>query len=587
MRNKIVAILLIGVMAVGLMGCQSGSGDQPKGSTETKAVKETQADSQSREESQTAAGPQTEKEQVESMKEENTMAAPEVAVTGGKIRGAVDENGIKYFKGIPYAASTEGENRFREPQPVEPWEGVKDCLKYGQIAMQNEASTYGGQAPWTDEYLDLGKTYESGDMSEDCLNLNVWTGASEGEKLPVIVYIHGGGNNSGSGACEVYTGEDIAQKGVVFVTLNYRVGMFGFLAYKDSTGEEVTGNFGIMDQIAALKWVQENIEKFGGDPDNVTIAGQSAGSGNCQTLLASPAASGLFNRAVCMSANSYKGGPSTLEQAQSKAAEMLGDYTLEDLRAMSSTQVQELTATYNPSSTCIDGKIVTQSLAEAFASGKYNTGDMLWGCVTEDRGLFSALRLPDDDGNPFTAVTTVTPENYKIAVKETFGKSGEDCLNLYPADDTAEDVMDIANEVNFDSMISGYYYAASEKNAGDNAHKTYIYNFSRVVPDTQERMDANGAFHTGDVGYWLNHFTTTYVRPWSDTDYELGNVMSDYLVNFAKTGDPNGMGSDQKQLPEWKDVASTENIAYLDLGDQIQWVEMDADKAEFWMGVNK
>lgn len=503
-----------------------------------------------------------------------------ITVPGGQIVGTVNDHGVRIYKGIPYAASTAGENRWKAPQPVESWEGVRNCTQYGDIAMQNEATTYGGEAAWTDEYLDLGMTVQTGEMSEECLNLNVWTAADPGDKLPVIVYIHGGGNNSGSGSNEVYTGENIAEKDVVWVSINYRVGIFGFLAYKDSTGEEVRGNFATMDQIAALKWVQENIAKFGGDPENVTIAGQSAGAGNVQTLVTSPAAAGLFHKAVVMSGNSYSNRPlQTVEQAQEAASQRLGDYTLADLRAMSGEEVQALSMTYNPSSTVLDGQIVTQSLKEAYDSGSYNQVDMLWGCVTEDASMFSALQLPDDDGNPFSPVVSVTPENLVQAIRDSFGEDADTILELYPVDMSAKDQIGVAKQINFDSMITGYYQAASAKQAGDPSHDTFIYNFSRVVPDTPERMAKNGAFHTGDVGYWTNHFTTTsYPRDWSQVDYDLGDTMSDYLVSFAYTGDPNHEGA-----PTWSTVSDTAPITYMDLGDTVQMTSMSAERAEFWL----
>ena len=515
--------------------------------------------------------------------EEGTTLTDVVNVPGGDIRGYVDENGVMTYKGVPYGATTEGENRFKAPQPVVAWTGIRDCIEYGDIAMQRPASTYGGAAPWTTEYLDLGKTYDSGEMSEDCLNLNIWTTAEAGAKQPVIVYLHGGGNNSGSGACEIYTGEDIAQKGVVYITINYRVGIFGFLAYRDATGESVNGNFALMDQIAALKWIQENIEKFGGDPNNVTIAGQSSGGRNVQTLMASPAAAGLFHHAVSMSANNY-GAKSiaTVEEAQEKAAQKLSQYTIEDLRKMTSVEVQALTSTYNPSSVVIDGILVTQTLAEAFASGNYNKVDMLWGAVSGDAGTYGELTLPDDDGNPFTPVLSVTPAALLTAIAETVGEGKvAECEAAYPFDHEAEDVYDIAEQINFDSLLAGYYYAATQKNAVDTEHTVYLYNFSRVVPDTEARMKEHGAFHTADVGYWLNHFTDSYPRDWSEIDYKLGDVMSSYLVNFAKTGNPNGEG-----LPVWTASTETDGISYLDLGDTVQWIEMDEAKSNLWMSVN-
>ena len=230
---------------------------------------------------------------------ETVASTPEIEVTGGRICGYANADGdVTIFKGIPYAAPPVADLRWKAPQPVEEWEGVRECTEYAPAAMQSE------QAPfmmWTEEFIiDTSKGY-----SEDCLYLNVWapTGA---KKAPVIMFIHGGGNTSGGSSCDVYDGEAIAKKGVVYVDINYRVGIFGFLASSELSAEDsdhVSGNYAIKDQIAALTWIRDNIASFGGDPENVTIAGQSAGSLNVNQLTVCPLAEGLFANAVTMSYN--------------------------------------------------------------------------------------------------------------------------------------------------------------------------------------------------------------------------------------------------------------------------------------------
>ncbi len=496
-------------------------------------------------------------------------SAPEVDVTGGKIKGTVDANGVKIFKGIPYAATTAGENRWKAPQPVQSWEGVLDCTQDGPIVIQGDPQPFD---PWTAEYVDGGYTIENGKISEDSLRLNVWTKADANAKQPVIVYIHGGANVSGSGNNEVYKGDNIALKDVVYVSINYRVGIFGFLAYKDSTGEEVTGNFAIQDQIAALKWVKENISKFGGDPDNVTIMGQSAGSTNVQNLICSPAAAGLFNKAVFLSYNNSTSEgvllktTDTLENMESTATEKLDGKTLAELRQMDAAEILKLG--YMPNSATIDGTFVTMSTKDSFNSGNFNKVDIICGGVFGDPYLFDAfLNL----GNFMEPKISLTADEYEELLRDA---NAENLLELYPA---GENALDAAKSVNNDKTISSYYTVAQEKNSNDADHRSYVYFFRHPVPDTPERMEKYGAFHTGDVGYWLNNFTKLYPRNWTDTDKKIGDEMSSYLVNFAKTGDPNG-----GDLPEWKDVASTSEISYLDIGDEIKFVEMNPDKADFW-----
>jgi len=492
---------------------------------------------------------------------------PVKKVTGGVVRGTVDEDGVLTFKGIPYAESTAGENRWRAPQPVQRWSGIKETTQYGPITVQNPA--FGAFGPWTPEYLDTNMTLENGLMSEDSLSLNVWTTAKPNAGKPVVVYIHGGGNQSGSGGNEIYSGEEIAQKDVVYVSVNYRVGIFGFLAYKDATGEEVTGNFAIQDQIASLQWVRDNIRAFGGDPANVTIAGQSAGSSNVQTLVASPAAAGLFERAVAMSSNSINRSLSTLATAQARATTAFGQYTLAQLRAMTSAQVQALTATYNPTGPVIDGKIVTHSLVDAYLSGSANPVDLLIGNVDGDGG---PLRLPDDNSEPFDRVGSVTPAAYTAAVTAQLGAQ---FLDLYPVDPTATNVIETARELNADGMVAGAARHAEVRESNYADENSYLYQFSHVVPDTAERMEAFGAFHTGDVGYWMNYFSDTWDRPWTDVDFNLGDAMSSYLVDFAADGTIDGWPAydSSKSSVEYMHFTDAATVATLDEAKAAAWAD--------------
>lgn len=483
-----------------------------------------------------------------------------VEVDGGTIEGAVSENGVRYYKGIPYAAAPVGANRWNDPQPVEEWEGVRDCKEFGPIGVQAEAHSSFGM--WTAEFLDVDKTIENGQMSEDCLNLNVWTTAEEGENKPVIVYIHGGGNSSGSSTCDVYSGEELAQKNVVYVSINYRLGVLGGLVYKDANGGELTGNYGLKDQIYALKWIQKNIGRFGGDPSNVTIVGQSAGSADCQTLMISPEAKGLFNRAVCLSGLCYSDKIATPEEAMAQVEEQLKDYTVEDLRNLSAEEIFNMNLT--TSFFVLDGKYLTKNYGEAFDSGDYNTGEVIWGGVRGDQGTVD------------TKINSVVADTYDKGIEIVFGDSAEQYHSLYPVVDG--DYESVMAEVNASANATEYYLATLGKQKGDSEHKNYIYYFDHVISDTEERMEAYGAFHTSDVGYWTNHFTDLYDRGWTDLDRKLGDMMSGYLVNFATTGNPNGTG-----LPEWKAIEETSTVSYMHLGDTSEFVELDQTKSDFWI----
>lgn len=496
---------------------------------------------------------------------------PTAYVTGGKIVGFTDGNGVKTFLNIPYGATTAGENRFKDPQPVEKWVGEKDCTTFGSIGLESLQDPF---MCWSKEYVDWGLTFENGRMGEDMLNLNVWTKAEKGDKKAVIVYIHGGGNTSGSGQNEVYTGQKIVDKDVVYVTINYRYGLQGFLTYKDANGEEITGNFALKDMVKALEWVQENIEQFGGDPGNVTIAGQSAGSANVQKLLICPKAEGLFQHAVAMSANTYEGfGPMRgvdKADAQAEAAAALGDITVADLRNMSSEEIHKLRDAYNPSSFVIDGEWILDTQAGAYQSGKYNHVDFMTGCVQGDSVLFGGfLALPEGEKG-------WTPELYEQVAREVCGDKADAFLAAYPAQG---DLDALVAQVGNDMANAQYSIALAAKGATDEDAKNYQWYFTRSVPDKDPMVEAMwGAFHTGDVGYWLNYFSSTSERPWTQTDYDLGEAMSSYIANFAKTGNPNGEG-----LPEWKDMDATDaSVKYMILGEECKFEELAPEKAAFW-----
>lgn len=503
-------------------------------------------------------------------------------IESGKIQGSENADGAVSFLGIPFAASTGGENRWKAPRPVEPWSGIRQCTEYGKIAPQPIAKNWIGC--YTDEYLDVGKSIETGEMDEDCLNLNVWTTAKAGEHLPVVVYIHGGGNNSGSGACEIYTGEEIAKKGVVWVTINYRVGIFGFLAYRDHSGEELTGNYALMDQIAALKWVQRNICAFGGDPTNVTIMGQSAGASNCRSLIISPEAAGLFCKAVCLSAFHFTESIDTKEKAQATAAQFLREYSVDALRKLNTKQVQSLAeSVYNPSTMCIDGKYLTRDAVDAYKSGKFNNVDLLFGCVTGDRVLYSTAGTSVIPGVSSFHEEPTTDDAYKLRLKDTFASLSEEYYKLY----SGEKIPDLLFDIDVDALIADLYSSARVKDAADKEHRSYLCLFSHELPDTEERMERFGAFHSSDVSYWLDYYTRTTERPWKPVDYQLGKIMSDYLVNFAVSGDPNKNGVAAKDLPTWKPVCETNKICYMLFHNTAVFSDIGEEKSRVWMAYYK
>lgn len=484
----------------------------------------------------------------------------ELEVDGGKITGALStDSEVAIYKGIPYAAPPVGELRWKAPQPVVPWSGVKECTDFGPSAIQSE------QAPfmmWSKEFIiDTSKGY-----SEDCLTLNVWAKTqSTTSKRPVIVYIHGGGFTSGGSSCEVYDGEAIAKKDVVYVNINYRVGILGYLAHPELSAESedgISGNYGVLDQVEALKWVKKNISKFGGDPDNVTIVGQSAGSASVNTLTMTPKAKELFKNAVTMSFNYINIKLDTMEKKEADASELFKGKTLDDIRAMSTDEL--LTLSYN-SGPCIDGNVIPDNQIDMLKAGTANDVNLMTGMVTGDTLLFSVL--PKE---PFSAPTTMKKADLETAIKTTFGDYADECLAAYPID--SDEAINQFNEINQDGMMALQVYLAKARTLKSTS-PTYVYEFTHVMPGEQSGMF--GAFHTADVPYFLNYFSPERESYWTETDYTLGDKMSSYLVNFAKTGDPNG-----DNLEKWD--AYNEKMSFINLGDTISTTSFSEEKSKFW-----
>lgn len=477
-----------------------------------------------------------------------------VKVEGGLISGTYnDEGDVAIYKGIPYAAAPVGDLRWKAPQDVEAWDGVKECTEWGASAIQTE------QAPflmWSTEFI-----IEDTGYSEDCLTLNVWTSTdSEVEKKPVVVYIHGGGFTSGGSSCEVYDGEYLASQDVVYVSINYRVGILGFLAttaLSEESEEGVSGNYALMDQIAALQWVHDNIEQFGGDPENVTIMGQSAGAGSVNMLVNSPKAAGLFNKAISMSFNSVDAVMPTMEEKEAAGDELFKDMTLEEMRALST---DELMAMKWSSSFCKDGVYLTEDYAENLASGGANDVTLMSGFVTGDTMLFASIRTNSQGETDFAY--------YEEQAKNIFGDCAEECLDVYPADD--ETAAEVIGEIQVHSMKALQNDLAKAHDAGSD-NPTYLYLFTHVMPGETDF----GAFHTSDVPYFLNVFSDLRADYWTDEDYKMGEIMSSYLLNFVKTGDPNGEG-----LAQWNPSGGDFTIFNLDI--ECQELSMTEEQKAFF-----
>lgn len=474
-----------------------------------------------------------------------------VQTQSGKVSGYTGTGGINIFKGIPFAAPPVGDLRWSAPQPAVPWEGVRKCTAFGPSPMQNPPMPF---SMWTTEFL-----IPKEPISEDCLYLNVWTGArTSKEKRPVLVWIYGGGFSSGGAACPIYDGEALAAKGIVIVSINYRVGIFGFFAHPELSRETgSSGNYGLMDQIAALQWVKKNIASFGGDPANVTIAGQSAGSFSVNCLVASPLAAGLFNKAIAESGASFVTDrlSTRLKDAEGngkKLAASIGANTLKDLRAIPAAELLKKGTWI--SAPIIDGKVLPSTIAEIFKDGKQNDVALLTGWNQDEGLLFGPVQ---------------TAEEYRKQMGVQFGANADRILEFYPAKDDAEAArsqLDLSRDQIFGMQQFVWATIQSSQNK-----KVYVYRFTRKVPARGEYIKY-GAFHTGEVPYAFNNLKFVD-RPWEAQDHELAELMSDYWVNFVRSGDPN-----RKGLPEWPVYDNHTNMVMM-LGPEKKAVPMPDAKA--------
>ncbi len=455
-------------------------------------------------------------------------------VTGGEVQGVVTE-GISIFKGIPFAAPPVGDLRWKEPAPLQAWTGVKKADAFGPACMQ-AANSQGNTAP----------------VSEDCLYLNVWTPARKpGEKIPVIVWIYGGGFSGGSTSISMYDGMGFAKKGVVLVSVAYRVGPFGFLAHPELSREsgKGSGNYGLEDMIAGLKWVKENIARFGGDPDKVTIFGHSAGGVAVNLLAASPVAKGLFHRVLCMSGGSFgplrtsNEGGAGMGSPALKLAESTGEAFLKKLgaadikaaRAMSAEAIQKNIAGatggggFRP---VADGYVVPSDLYSIYQARRFNDTPILVGNTSNELGRGNA-----------------TAAQFEKQIKSQYGLHADAILSVYPHSTDAEAAKSstgISRESSFSWSTWTWARLQSEKGKG----KAFEYYYDYHAPDV------DGSGHGSDVPYAFQTLSGGRGGAPKPEDLKLSDMISSYWVNFAKSGDPNGPG-----LPKWPAFAENDQQA--------------------------
>ncbi|WP_221031502.1 carboxylesterase/lipase family protein [Actomonas aquatica] len=457
-----------------------------------------------------------------------------VTTSAGAVEGLSTAAGaVNAFKGIPYAAPPVGELRWQPPQPVAPWSGVRAAHNFAPRAMQVHI--------WDDmRFFDDGP-------SEDCLYLNVWQPAAAAQAdanaaLPVMVWIHGGGFFAGATSEPRQDGTQLAQEGVIVVSMNYRMGVFGFLAHPELAAESpvgASGNYGLLDMVAALRWVSDNIAAFGGDPANVTIFGESAGSMAVSTLMASPEAKGLFHRAIGQSGSALGGPLPDLATATARGAEFAAAIdapTLAELRALPAAELLTRSVDWGRFRPNVDGLLLTATPQRVFARGEQARVPLLAGW-TLDEGGPAAL----------TGRAEPTLAHMQLAARERFGIFAERFLTAYSASNDAEAAR-AAADYGGDRFIGFSTWNWLEEHRRTSGQPVYRYLFDRLVPlsaSLSQPGDQPRAAHSWDIEYAFNVLNSKDA-PWTDADYALADRMSAYWANFARAGDPNADG-----LPVW------------------------------------
>jgi len=487
--------------------------------------------------------------------------------------------GVREYLGIPFAAPPVGDLRWRPPQPVTPWQGVRAADRFSPACMQRQYDV--NSSSWNRGLINT---------SEDCLYLNVWTpAASARERLPVMVWIYGGGGVNGSTAEPIYDGNTIAKKGVVVVSMNYRVNVFGWFAHPELTGESLhhaSGNYGSLDQLAGIRWVKSNIAHFGGDPDKITIWGESGGSRSANFLAASPLLKGLVRSAIAESHTTF-GKMSTLAEAEAHGVEFARQAGQTSLAGLRSLSAQDLLAAFikNPAGmngAIVDGWFLPQDLYTTYSDGKQNDVPLLTGATNDEGGNIGGAGAAVMGGGGGRGATPDSLATYKAWASHTFGDKAATLLTLYPASDDAgarKAYHDVYRDINFAGHRTWVKLQSSTGKA-----PAYLYMFSHVPPrpvgNGNNPAAAVGAVHFSEVIYVFQNLRMKDY-PWTELDRKVADTMASYWTNFARTGNPNGPG-----LANWP-VYNPQDEYWLNIGDTVRLERFNSAGVDFIAAVQE
>ncbi len=491
-----------------------------------------------------------------------------VKTADGKVHGKLINNGaVRAFQGVPYAAPPVGDLRWKAPQPVKPWKNDLDATKYGHHCAQNHVF---------DDMVFQDSATPDDKGSEDCLTLNVYTPASASPKakLPVMFWIHGGGYSGGGSSEPRHNGDFMPGKGVILITINYRLGVFGFLALPELAAEQggSSGNYGLMDMVAALTWVKTNSADFGGDPGNVTIFGESAGSFAVSTLMAAPSAQGLFHKAIGESGGALASGGLAMESLavrgpkEEEWMKTTGATNLAELRAIPTDKILGLSSKrgmvgFAP---VIDGKFLTEPVVNIYNEGRQAKVPLLAG-FNRDEGSFLSIGM--------------TAEKWKAMGLERYADKAADFFKLYPGATDTEAVRS-ASDFGGDQFIAYGTWKWMEINRQTGDKDIYRYKLDLAAPPSKFHP-GSFAFHSDDIEYIFGTLDTRPGATWRDEDRKLSDQMMSYWTNFAKKGDPNGPG-----LPEWPKYGDGDPVLHLDNPITARPDE-NRGRYEFWLDTEK
>jgi para-nitrobenzyl esterase len=510
---------------------------------------------------------------------ERPVAGDPIALDSGKVAGKLLDSGVRGYFGVPYAAAPTGALRWREPQPVKPWSGVYNADRFApeciQILRPHNINHYFGEEA----------------TSEDCLYLNLWIppNATGGSRLPVILWIYGGGLSIGSAGMANYSGEHLAAKGIVYVSVGYRVGAFGFMSHPRLTAESpfhASGNYGYLDQVAALRWIQKNIHLFGGDPARVTVMGQSAGAGSAFSLQASPTAKGLFHRIVGMSGGGIRSGVDLPTQLEAEASGLelekaLKVDSLEALRNIPADRILAVQAEFQLGGTAgtvrfrpnLDAHFMPKLPRETFAAGEQNDVPLLLGFTRDESS--NDLRAAKDQAQ------------FREAARKYFGERSAEFLRLYPATDADVSAVgaQAARDGGMATSMRSWAYAQMQKGR----QPVYLYMYAHghshapgvVIADLNPR--SAGAYHSSEIPFFLGTLDAyNRVRPtraWTDQDRALAATMSDVLIAFASSGSPQ---TPSLRLPRF----DTKREPLIEFGEEVKVISFNKPRMDFFSTVN-